>query len=94
MNFSAEKIAEMLREYEADHQTGMDISAVAEEIYQYTSGYPYLVSLVCKTMDETLQPKEYSCGRYWWTKEGITETVNRIMKIRAVRWLWRIVFLR
>ncbi|MDE7359298.1 MAG: AAA-like domain-containing protein, partial [Lachnospiraceae bacterium] len=82
MDFSAEQIAEMLREYEADHQTGMDILAVAEEIYQYTSGYPYLVSLVCKTIDETLQAKEYLCGRYWWTKEGITKAVNRIMKIR------------
>lgn len=83
MDFSAGQIAEMLREYEADHQTGMDIPAMAEEIYQYTSGYPYLVSLVCKTMDETLQTKEYAAGRYWWTKEGIAEAVNRIMKIRT-----------
>lgn len=82
MDFSAEQIAEMLREYEADHQTGMDIPAVAEDIYQYTSGYPYLVSLVCKMIDETLQTKEYSGGHCWWTKVGITEAVNRIMKIR------------
>lgn len=83
MDFSAEKIAKMLREYEADHQTGMDVPAMAEEIYQYTSGYPYLVSLICKTIDETLQTKEYADGRYWWTNEGITEAVNHIMKIRT-----------
>lgn len=85
MDFSAGQIAEMLREYEADHQTCMDILAVAEEIYQYTSGYPYLVSLVCKTIDETLQlqAKGTSRGCCWWTKAGITEAVNRIMKIKT-----------
>lgn len=85
MDFSAEQIAEMLREYETDHQTGMDIPAVADDIYQYTSGYPYLVSLVCKMIDETLQlqTKEVSSGCNWWTKEGITEAVNRIMKIKT-----------
>lgn len=85
MDFSAGQIAEMLREYEADHQTGMDVPAVAEEIYQYTSGYPYLVSLVCKTIDETLQlqTEEVSSGCNWWTREGIAEAVNRIMKIKT-----------
>lgn len=85
MDFSAGQIAEMLREYEADHQTGMNVPAVAEEIYQYTSGYPYLVSLVCKTIDETLQSQteEVSCGCNWWTRAGITEAVNRIMKIKT-----------
>lgn len=85
MDFSARQIEEMLREYEADHQTGMDVPAVAEGIYQYTSGYPYLVSLVCKTIDETLQLQiEKSSSRcYWWTREGIAEAVNRIMKIKT-----------
>lgn len=83
MDFSAGQIAEMLREYEADHQTGMDVPAVAEEVYQYTSGYPDLVSLICKLMDETLQTKEYVSRHYWWTKEGIAEAVNRIMKIKT-----------
>lgn len=85
MDFSSGQIAEMLREYESDHQTGMDVPAVAEEIYQYTSGYPYLVSLVCKTIDETLQPQaeKVSSGYNWWTREGIAEAVNRIMKIKT-----------
>lgn len=41
MSFSAEEIVGMLREYEADHQTGMNITEVAESIYDYTSGYPF-----------------------------------------------------
>lgn len=40
MSFSASQIANMLEEYETDYRTGMNIKAVAEEIYGYTSGYP------------------------------------------------------
>ena len=58
MSLSAKQIAVMLDEYEADHQTGMNIVAIAEEIYQYTSGYPYLVSAICKIMDEKLPRNE------------------------------------
>lgn len=54
MNFSAAQIRAMLEEYEEDNRTGMDVSAMAEEIYQYTSGYPYLVSALCKILDEKL----------------------------------------
>ena len=54
MSFSTNQIATMLNEYEADHHTGMDIQAVADEIYRYTSGYPVLVSFICKRIDERL----------------------------------------
>ena len=47
MNFSAQQIAGMLTEYEADYHTGMDIRAISEEIYAYTSGYPVLASMIC-----------------------------------------------
>lgn len=51
MSFSPQEIATMLQDYENDHQTGMDIVAISEEIYKYTNGYPYLVSWLCKWMD-------------------------------------------
>ena len=54
MGFSAVQIRTMLDAYESDHQTGMDTALVADEIYQYTSGYPYLVSAICKILDEKL----------------------------------------
>ena len=54
MSFSSEQIASMLDEYENDKHTGMDIQTVADEIYQYTSGYPVLVSSICKCIDEEL----------------------------------------
>ena len=52
MGFSSGDIQGMLAEYEADHTTGMDIAAVAAEIYSWTGGYPFLVSRVCQLVDE------------------------------------------
>ena len=54
MTFHAEEIAQMLGDYENDVHTGMDIKAVSREIYKFTSGYPYLVSAICKIIDERL----------------------------------------
>lgn len=54
LSFSPEDIYGMLSEYEADHNTGMDIRAIAELIYDYTSGYPFLVSRICKLLDERI----------------------------------------
>lgn len=81
MGFSAGQIAEMLTEYEADNQTGMDISAVAEEIYQYTSGYPYLVSFICKALDEELPKTDlFSDGKSAWSREGISEAAEILLE--------------
>ncbi len=52
MSFSPDDIAGMLTDYENDHHTGMDIPKISKLIYDYTSGYPVLVSSICKLMDE------------------------------------------
>lgn len=81
MDFSAGQIAGMLEEYEADHHTGMDIEEIAEEIYQYTAGYPVLVSSICKYIDEELPNKEgFEDLGSAWTKEGIGQAVKDILK--------------
>ena len=70
----------MLDEYEADRHTGMDVPAMAGEIYQYTSGYPCLVSSICKLLDETLPFCEgVAVTGHVWTKEGVTEAVKIIL---------------
>ncbi|MCD8336412.1 MAG: AAA-like domain-containing protein, partial [Lachnospiraceae bacterium] len=79
MSFSAAQIAGMLQEYEKDHKTGMDVDAIAQLIYDYTSGYPYLVSDLCKIMDEEISVKLYSNKFSAWTKEGVAEAVRRIL---------------
>lgn len=81
MDFSPAQIAAMLEEYEADYHTGMDIPEIAEEIYQYTSGYPVLVSSICKCIDEDFMEDEvYNDLSAAWTKEGVAKAVNCILK--------------
>lgn len=52
MSFSPDDIAGMLTDYENDHHTGMNINEISQLIYDYTSGYPVLVSSICKRIDE------------------------------------------
>ncbi len=54
--------------FHPERHTGMDIKAISEEIYKYTSGYPFLVSKLCKVIDEEL-------GRNW-TLDGVQEAAK------------------
>jgi len=84
MSFSVKQIVSMLEAYEADYHTGMDTNAVAEEIYQYTSGYPYLVSAICKIMDEKLPYKDsFAQNHDIWTKEGVEEAVKLLLRSKT-----------
>ncbi len=79
MSFSATQIAGMLQEYEDDYHTGMDIQSVAEEIYAYTSGYPVLVSAICKYIDEDILEDDASDGQKKpWSKHGVARAVKSI----------------
>lgn len=83
MSFSAAEISSMLREYESDHHTGMDVEKIAELIYDYTSGYPYLVSAICKLLDEEIVGSDgFEEVGSVWTLRGITEAVSRILDER------------
>ena len=80
MSFSSEDIAGMLKTYEADHNTGMNIREIADLIYSYTSGYPFLVSRLCKLMDEKLVgTADFKDRESAWTKEGVLEAVKRLV---------------
>lgn len=70
MSFSVSDIAGMLTEYEQDHHTGMDIQKLSQLIYAYTSGYPVLVSSICKYMDE----------KFGWKTEHVSDAVKLILK--------------
>ena len=80
MSFSEDEIAGMLKEYEEDHRVGMNIWEMAGLLYDYTSGYPYLVSRLCKMMDEEINRSEVvdSKGKAW-TKSGFYEAVRMIL---------------
>ena len=72
MTFHPEEIAQMLNDYENDVHTGMDITSISEEIYKYTSGYPYMVSAICKIIDERMEAE--------WTPDNVQKAVKIIAK--------------
>lgn len=81
MSFSKNDIASMLEEYENEHRTGMDICEIAEWIYDYTSGYPYLVSKVCQLIDERVSGSEgFTEKTSAWTKEGFLSAIKILLK--------------
>lgn len=72
MSFSPDDISTMLRDYERDYHTGMDITEISQMIFDYTSGYPYLVSRICQLADERVAGTEnFPEKRDVWTAEGI-----------------------
>ncbi len=57
MSFNAAEISTMLLDYSQEKNIEMDISAISKKIWYYTSGYPFLVSKLCKTIDEKILPE-------------------------------------
>lgn len=84
MSFSPGQIADMLAEYEAEHHTGMHLPEVAEEIYAYTSGYPVLVSSICKHIDEKIAPAgDIGNIADAWSKKGVAQAAAMILKEKS-----------
>ena len=76
MSFSPVQIEIMLENYESDFKTGMDITAVAQEIYEYTSGYPYLVSRICQILDHLYQKNN---DKNAWSHTGLLNSVRTLI---------------
>lgn len=58
----------------------MDIGEISGLLYAYTSGYPYLVSRLCKLMDEKIAGTEaFGDKKAVWTKSGVLEAVKRLL---------------
>ena len=80
MSFSVSDIAGMLHAYEHDYDTGMDVLQMAENIYNYTSGYPFLVSRLCRIMDEILPGrKDFQEKKEIWTQTGFLAAVKELL---------------
>ncbi len=83
MSFSPKEIAGMLKEYEEDYHTCMDIDRLANMIYDYTAGYPYLVSRICKLIDERVAgTDQFPDKKAAWTREGLLESINILLNER------------
>ena len=80
MSFSKREIKTMLEDYEKDYQIGMDIDYISSLLFDYTSGYPFLVSRICKLMDEIVFGTEiFQTKKSVWTKAGILEAVKLLL---------------
>lgn len=81
MSFDPEQIESMLDEYEKDYRTGMNIKELVRLLYDYTSGYPYLVSRICQLIDERVMGTcQYPTRTEAWTKEGLLAAIKLLLK--------------
>lgn len=71
MFLPADGIVAMLEEYKKDHQLDFDCQQIGQMIFDYTFGYPFLVSRICQIVDEEA---------YTWDKEGVLKAINALLK--------------
>jgi hypothetical protein len=76
MSFSVEEIKTMLEDYISNKHVKLDMDYFAERLYFYTSGYPFLVSKLCKIIDEKIMAED----ELKWEKEYIDLAVKEILK--------------
>ncbi|MCP4178820.1 MAG: AAA family ATPase, partial [bacterium] len=76
MSLSPREIESMLIDYTAENKVKMDIKAIAERLYFYTSGYPFLVSKLCYIIDRDLNEKKTQA----WTDRDVENAVKLILK--------------
>lgn len=75
MSFNEVEIGTMLEEYAIYNNLELDIEKLSDRIYFLTDGYPFLVSRVCKTIDEKIYPDSKSL----WSVEDIDKAVKLII---------------
>ena len=56
MSFQPGEIVPMLEEYAEERGVGLDAPQLAGRLFYLTSGYPFLVSGICKVFDEEMLP--------------------------------------
>lgn len=81
MDFNPEEIATMLEEYQEETGITMNIEEIANRLYYYTSGYPYLVSKLCQIIDEKILPAK---DKKEWYIEDLEKAVKIILDINSV----------
>lgn len=80
MRLQEKGIAGMLEDYESDHHTGMAVRELSALLYDYTSGYPFLVSRICKLIDEKITGSQaFPNQTAAWTKEGFLAAIRILL---------------
>lgn len=76
MSFSKEEISTMLDDYMESKGVKLDKEYFSEKLYYYTSGYPFLVSKLCKIIDEKIMAE----NELKWDREYMDLAVKEILK--------------
>ena len=76
LSLTPPEIESMLADYSAQTGVTMDRAQMAARLHQFTSGYPFLVSKLCKIIAEELLPAD---GRAW-LPEYLDQAVNRLLQ--------------
>ena len=77
MSFRPHEIAPMLVQYSEAEGVAIDIPLFSEKLYYYTSGYPFLVSKLCKTIAEKLMPQKEEKR---WTLDDLEASVQLLLR--------------
>ena len=81
MSFSSKEIMTMLDNYCEDKKVQMDKEYFAKKLYYYTSGYPFLVSKLCKIIDEKIMTLEIKNSKVpIWKNEFLERAVKILLK--------------
>ena len=77
MSFIPSEIVPMLEEYSEAEKVGMNFNEIAELLYYHTSGYPFLVSRLCKIIAEKLMKNKQE---RIWRLEDVETAVALLLK--------------
>ncbi len=72
-----DEIKTMLQDYREEKKVKLDIPYFKEKLFYYTSGYPFLVSHLCKIIDEQLLPGK---TKKEWTAQDLEAAVQIALK--------------
>ncbi len=80
MSLMPQEISGMLDEYKRDYQLDLDTAWFGKQIYDYTSGYPYLVSKICWLLDNKVwQEDEFGTKDAAWTELGFQRAIKLLV---------------
>ena len=81
MTLKPDEIKPMLADYMQEQSIKMDTQLIADRLFYLTSGYPFLVSQLCKTIAEEIMPtKEIK----EWTEADVNKAFQMLIRERGI----------
>lgn len=77
MSLLPHEIVPMLEDYAQERDVALDAPVLADRLFYYTSGYPFLVSALCKIVDEDILPEK---GEQVWTLADVENAAQRLIQ--------------